>query len=135
MRIAVPVFDSRISPVLDFSTHLEIFEIENDRITENQNIEFHGHTMLERINFLKDAGVEALICAGLCQEMQYFLKMSGIKVYAGIIGRKDDVLKAFVKNELDHPRFKMPGCCRMRHSRRSRKSGYQQKERITRRGN
>jgi predicted Fe-Mo cluster-binding NifX family protein len=117
MKIGIPIFDCRISPVFDYSTHLEVIEIEGGVEAGSRGIVLDGMGISERVKVLRNAGVDVLICAGLCKELSHLLESMGIKVISGIIGARDDVLGAYLRDELDDPRFVMPGCWRKRRMR------------------
>ena len=121
MKIGIPIFDSRISPVFDYSTHLEVIEIEAGEVIGSRGIVLDGLGLSERLKLLRSTGVEVLICAGLCKELGNSLESMGIKIISGIIGARDDVLSAYLRNELDDPRFVMPGCWRKRRMRNHRR--------------
>ena len=119
MRLAIPIFRSRISPVFDFSTKTLIIEIKDGREINRHEIQLAGLLPQERMQQLKDAQVSTLICAGLSLPLQRMLVMAGLQVIPGIVGEADEVIDAYKTGGLDKRRFLMPGFCHRGRRRRN----------------
>ena len=119
MRLAIPIFGSRISPVFDFSTKALIVEIRDGREINRYEIQLAGLLPLERVQRLKDAQVSTLICAGLSLPLQRMLFVAGLQVIPGIVGEADEVIDAYRGGGLDKRRFLMPGFCHRKRGRRN----------------
>jgi hypothetical protein len=50
-----------------------------------------------------------LICGAISDVLCIILESSGVCVIAGIMGQADEVLAAFLSNQLNKPEFCMPG--------------------------
>jgi len=120
MRVALPVFRSRVSPVFDFSTRALIVELDQGKEMRRQEMDVAGMSPRTRIEMLKKAGVDILICAGLSVPLHNMLMMAGVKVVPGIVGEVDDVIRAYQTGDLKQKRFMMPGCCKRGWGRRHR---------------
>ena len=120
MHLALPVFRSRISPVFDFSTRALIVELDQGKEMGRQELDIADMPPQTRIEMLKKAGVDILICAGLSELFHNMLIMAGVKVIPGIVGEVDDVIRAYQIGDLKQKRFMMPGCCKRRWGRRHR---------------
>jgi predicted Fe-Mo cluster-binding NifX family protein len=118
MRLAVPVFRSRISPVFDFSTRALIVQFVNGKETDRHEVYLAGQSLQERVQRLKDARADILICAALSLPLQRMLVMAGIQVIPGIVGETDEVINAYQTGSLNERRFLMPGFCHRRGRRR-----------------
>ena len=118
MRIAVPIWEDRISPVLDTACRLLIVEkgeqpgaIRSETPLEEQDI----HRRCLRI---KGLGIDTLICGAVSRSFLRLLMASGIQIIYGVSGNHEDVLAAYFDGTLDHSGFLMPGfktkklCCR-----------------------
>lgn len=117
MIVALPVFRSRISPVFDFTHQCLLVEYRNGEESYRKCVSLAGLLPRERIDTLKRAGVNVLICGVVTGVTGYLTERSGIRVHGGVAGDVDKVLIAFRKNELDQACFRMPGCRRRRHRR------------------
>ncbi|MBN2372256.1 hypothetical protein JXL19_00510 [bacterium] len=120
MRIAIPVYRFRVSPVFDFSTMAMVIEIENSKENGREEIDLSALDLQDRVERLKKANTDILICAGISLPLHRMLTLSGIKVFPGIVGQIDEVTHAYLSGRLKEKQFMMPGCCR----RRKRRGGH-----------
>jgi predicted Fe-Mo cluster-binding NifX family protein len=117
MRIAIPIWQGRISPVFDVAGQLLLVELADGREVARQEHVLRDTTAEERASLLAELGVKTLICAGVSQPLETGLNDRGIRVIAAICGNVEEVLAAFVAKHLGEERFAMPGCCRQRKRR------------------
>ena len=117
MRLAIPVWQGRISPVFDVAGQLLLVELADGREIARQEQMVGETTVEERARKLAELGVETLICAGISQSLETGLADRGIRVVARICGNVEEVLTAFVAGRLREARFAMPGCCGQRRRR------------------
>lgn len=109
VKIAIPVFRSRIAPVFDSCRRVFLIQIEHHRQTERTEIYLDRLSFAQRVDALTRAGVTTLICGGISDVLHTTIESSGVSVIAGIAGQVEEVLAAFISNQLDDPRFLMPG--------------------------
>jgi predicted Fe-Mo cluster-binding NifX family protein len=119
MKLAIPVWQGRISPVFDVAGQLLLVELTDGREVARQEQMVDETSADERSRKLAELGVETLICAGISQSLETGLADRGIRVIARICGNVEDVLAAFVARRLREERFAMPGCCGQRRRRHS----------------
>jgi hypothetical protein len=125
--VAMPVFRSRIAPVLDSCLRVLVIQIDHDGQTEKSELNFNGLSLFERSNALKRAGVTTLICGGISKDLRTAVGGARIGIVSGIVGPVEEVFSAFLSDRLDDPRFYMPG--------RRRKYGRPRQSRDTQRTN
>lgn len=126
MKIAVPVWQGRVSPVFDVAGQLLLVEFADGRELARKEQLVDETTPDERARRLVELGVETLICAGISQLLESGLADRGIRVIARVCGNVEEVLAAFVAGRLCEERFAMPGCCgqkRRRHRGGCRRRG------------
>ena len=111
MRLAVPVWTGRVSPVFDVARTLLIVEVIGGEATFTEEHSVEGR---DRVSVLSQLGVDVLMCAAVSQELEERLLAAGVELVMEIRGEVDDVLRAYLDGSLAQPRFSMPGC----HSRR-----------------
>ena len=111
MKIALPVWQDRISPVFDVAGQLLLVELTDGQETARDEQMLAEATTDARIRRLVEMGVETLICAGISQALEIALADHGIRVVAGVCGNIEEVLAAFLAGRLREERFAMPGCC------------------------
>ena len=110
MKIGLPVFNDRVSPVFDWARNLMIVQMnENGDMGERRTVEMGNLGEWERVALLVSEGVNVLICAGICGSLLEAITGRGIQVLPGIVGQVDDVLEAFKEGRLAQPQFCMPG--------------------------
>jgi len=112
MKVAVPVFRSRISPVFDVAHLCLLVEYHNGEETGRHEALLTGRLPRERIAVLSREGVDVLICGAITAMTQYLAETAGIRVRAGVAGEVETILHAFREKNLDRPCFRMPGCRR-----------------------
>ena len=109
MRIAIPVWEGRISPVLDVAEHLLIADVDaGQEISRSQ--EKVGPLLLpQRARRFSELGVDVVICGAISRSLADMLLASGIGVFPCIIGEVEDVLRSYLDDGVPDSRFFMPG--------------------------
>lgn len=107
--VALPVFQSRIAPVFDFAARVWLIEIEHQRELARTEMHTKDLSGSERVSALKRAGVTTLICAGISNIQHAMLESADIRVRSGVVGHVEEVIRAYIDDRLDAPRFLMPG--------------------------
>ncbi len=134
MKIAIPVWQGRVSNVFDFACKLLILENKDSEKFQVGEVSLVESNSLERAARLKECDVDVLICGAISRPLAYMVEGEGIKLYPFITGTVNQVLDAYKKGELDKAEFNMPGCW-MRQGRGKRKRcrrgrGYKRKDNI-----
>ena len=109
MRIAISIWEDKISPVLDTASKLLVIE---DK-TQNESSRFEANLLEQdlprRCSFIRELDLDVLICGAVSRQFREMLKACGIKIISGISGPAEDVLEAYLKGALPHSGFFMPG--------------------------
>ena len=102
MKIAIPIFETRISPRFDHapSVLLVTTAFNSEKILETCEIPFQKCDYIERINQLKFSGVEVVICGGISNEMLDMLKGNNIETIPWVTGDAHEALKLFLQGRL-----------------------------------
>ena len=111
LRVAIPIFNGRVSPLLDVAGSFLYADIESGKVGARHLIKVPENSSLLRINLLKEKGVSLLICSAVSRECACAVARMGITILPGIIGNVDEVLDAFARDVLNCERFARPGCC------------------------
>jgi predicted Fe-Mo cluster-binding NifX family protein len=127
MRLAIPYWHGRVSPVLDVAGVLLLVDVNRGEQTNRQNLALEkGRSPLERARCIQGLDVDVLICGAISWPLELALVSAGIEVITQICGEVDQVLGAFLKGQLEKGMYLMPGCYgRRRRSRRGRQGGMQ----------
>ena len=109
MRIALPIWEDKISPLLDTASRLLVIPEEGGANSGRFEVSLDGmdlHTRCVRIQALE---IQILICGAVSRLFSGMLHGTGVQVISGISGGAEDVLQAYRLEGLSDPRFLMPG--------------------------
>jgi predicted Fe-Mo cluster-binding NifX family protein len=110
MKLAIPIWQSRVSPVFDVAGRCLIVELEAGVERARAEVPVKEEGAAARTSRLISLGVETLICGAISKTLEMMLLASGITVIPRICGDADDVLRAFCRGTLDDDRYVLPGC-------------------------
>ena len=110
MKVAVTVWEDRISPVFDASRRLLIAEIENARVKDRSYLFFDPGWPGDLVKTLVMLDVPVLICGAISQAPATIINAGGITLMPFIAGEVDRVLEVYAKGNPLAPTFVMPGC-------------------------
>ena len=108
-RVGIPVFESRVSPVLDSCRRMVVVDIEGECEIRRQEITLEKMSIHERLEVITRWGIRKIICAGVSDVMCKFLAGKNIALVSGIAGELEKIIDAYICNCLDDPCFLMPG--------------------------
>ncbi len=114
MRIAIPIWDDKVSPVLDSASRLLIVETEDRNVASKFEIYLDGYDLSRRFFRIQNMEIDILICGAISHAFSRMLIASGVDVIPEISGHVEEVLSAYLQEELFNPKFLMPGCKRSR---------------------
>ena len=72
-RVAIPVFESRVSPVLDSCQRMVVVDIENGCEIRRKELTLEKMSLYERIEVMARWGIRKIICAGISDMMCKYL--------------------------------------------------------------
>jgi predicted Fe-Mo cluster-binding NifX family protein len=110
MRIAISIWEDKISPVLDTASKLLIIENETEKEPSRFEAYLFKQDISKRCHFIRDLNIHVLICGAISCQFSEMLKASGIEIISGISGPVEDVLEAYKNGALLSSEFLMPGC-------------------------
>ena len=96
----MPVFEERISPLLDVSERFALFEVKDKLITQKIIININAETDRMRIYKLKELGVDVIISGAVSRYLSYIIDETGIKHIPWVSGRVDEIITSFTNNTL-----------------------------------
>jgi len=110
MKIAIPTWNGRVSPVFDTASRLVVVEGGEGRETARFETDISEHFLPSKSMRLAGLGIDTLICGAISRPLAYMITTAGIKLIPWISGQVEEVVQAFLTNTLFDPRFIMPGC-------------------------
>jgi len=119
MRIAVPVWENKVSPLLDTAARLLIVEVEGSKEDERFVTELIEQDLPQRCLRIQNMDIHVLICGGISQVFLRMLMAAGMDVIPGVSGDSEDVLTAYLEGVIYNERFLMPGFKRCKMGRKA----------------
>jgi predicted Fe-Mo cluster-binding NifX family protein len=114
MKIGIPVWEDKISPVMDTACRLLVVEMEGKREASRFETYLDVRGVTDRCFRIQGLGLDTLICGAISRPFCRSLMASGIKIIQGISGHPEEVLNAYLQGNLMDSRFLMPGFVRER---------------------
>jgi len=112
MKIAIPIYENRISPRFDFSPEMWIVEVERGEVVGQEKLSTANLNLPQRLEQVTSNGVDKLICGGIDSFSRNQLGSRGIDVVQDVIGDAGIVIDLLMRGRL------RPGlCCGRRRGR------------------
>ncbi len=112
MRIAIPYWQGRVSPVFDEASCLMLVEVLDGREVRRETRTLTHLDPLRRTREVSQMGTEVLICGAISRPLEMALSDAGVTTIAQTCGSVEEVLAAFINGRLDSDAYMMPGCRR-----------------------
>ncbi|PID77583.1 MAG: hypothetical protein CSB24_00740 [Deltaproteobacteria bacterium] len=109
MRVAVTVWEDRVSPVFDSARVLLVARIENGMIADRFYEPVNLSLVSRALEFLQQNHITKVICGAVSQESIALIENYGIELFPFITGKVEVILDRFAKGE-ELENFAMPGC-------------------------
>jgi predicted Fe-Mo cluster-binding NifX family protein len=124
MKVALTVWNERISPVFDVSRQMTLLDIEEGRVKARSDVPLQPGDPTRKVEQLASLKVETLICGAISRPLSAMLAARGVHVIPFVAGGAEDVVRAYLGGFLPSPAWAMPGCGgRRRRFRRGRWQG------------
>ncbi len=134
MKIAISSSGDTIAATFDFVDEVVVFECFNGKTTDKQRFNLKSKFVFMRTTELKDLGINVLICGAISNHAVFMLQHNGIEVVNGMTGEIDTIIYEFLHDNINQPRYHLPGyvekgCTRRKTRMRQRQRGkkYQNK--------
>ena len=100
MKVAVTYDKGEIFQHFGHTESFKIYEIENNKVVNEQIVDTNGqgHGALARV--LNDLGADVLICGGIGGGAQMALASAGITLCGGVSGSCDEAVEAYLAHTL-----------------------------------
>jgi len=100
MKIAIPVFHTKISPRFDQTQGFVFIETEGDSVTSKEQLATPGWSVTAKMKQLINMGIDTLICGGIDRASMQYLSFNSIKIYSWVTGEIDDAVTCFLDNRM-----------------------------------
>ena len=109
MKIAIPIYENRISPRFDFSPEMWIIEVERGEVLRQEKLPTANLNLPQRLEQIASNGVDKVICGGIDGFCRNQLGSRGIDVVQDVRGEAKAAFDLFMRGRL-RPGF----CCERR---------------------
>lgn len=124
MKVAIPVFNGRVAPTFDWAGRIVLADVNERTVVGQVEMDIGGVQAVPRAAFLVSTGVDVLICGGVSMPLAAMLDAQGVRVLPGVAGNVTEVLAAFLRGQIEQPRWAMPGWSRCGRGGRRGRGGH-----------
>lgn len=100
MKVAVTFENGEIFQHFGRTSQFKIYDVENREVLSSEVVNTSGEGHGSLALFLKEHNVEILICGGIGDGAQTALKENEIQIFGGVLGKADEAVEAFLKDQL-----------------------------------
>lgn len=126
MKVAIPRWRGRVSPVFDVAGNVLVVEVDDGVERARRDVVFDVEDPQGRAARLTETGANVLVCGAISWPLEMAVSAAGIEVIPQTCGDVECVLTAFIDGRLNQGAFLMPGCCgRRRRFQGGRRGGGQ----------
>lgn len=111
MKVAIPQWQGRVSPVFDVAGNVLLVEVAEGKEQARQSVPIDAEQPQERASLLSRHAASVLICGAISWPLEMTVSAMGIEVISQTCGDIEQVLAAFLNGQLNQEAFLMPGCC------------------------
>ena len=108
MKLAIPIWEGRVSNVFDFAHKAVIVEFSDAKELARSEVALSGPGPA-RVVRLRQRGVDTLICGAISRVSASWASAGGIRLFPYVTGSVDEVIEAFKNEQLSSERFVLPG--------------------------
>lgn len=102
MRVAIPLFKNGMSPRLDITDSLLVYDIENDVVKKKEQCDLVFEQPAQLISFLQKKQVSTIACGGCPQFILRMLVFYGFDVVPGLVGDPESIVTMLINGKLNH---------------------------------
>lgn len=110
MKVALTVWENRVSPLFDSASELLVADIQGRGIIKKHLEPFDYESAFSRAARLEDLGVNVLICGGISNFYANLVEARRIEIVPFATGTVEEVLNAFINGNIYKKHYRMPGC-------------------------
>jgi len=100
MKLAIPIFQTKISPRFDQTQGFVLIETEGKNVTSKEQFATPGWSVTAKMKQLVNLGIDTLICGGIDRASMQYLSFNSVKIYSWVTGEVDDAVACFLDNRM-----------------------------------
>ncbi len=101
-KIAVTYEGGQVFQHFGHTEQFKVYEVEDGKAVNSQVIDTVGEGHGALAGFLKDKGIDTLICGGIGMGARMALSEADIDLYPGVSGNADEAVNALLKGSLNY---------------------------------
>jgi predicted Fe-Mo cluster-binding NifX family protein len=109
-RVAIPIWQGRVSPVLDTAERLWISDLGGEPGVSPRIVQLPPAELRQRAQSIRNLGIHTLLCGAVSRPLYGLLLNAGIVVRPWLSGVVEEVLAAYAEDRLETDYFLLPGC-------------------------
>lgn len=102
MKIAVTYENGQIFQHFGHTEQFKLYTVEDGKVTGEEVVGTNGTGHGALAGFLREAGVDTLICGGIGGGARDALARAGIRLYGGVSGSADEAVRALLDGNLGY---------------------------------
>jgi len=106
MKVAIPVWNDRVSPVFDVARSIRVVDIVDGTVVDVSNRVLESE---KRTATLVKLGVDLVVCSAISIPLESTLWVSGIEVIPDTCGGAEEIIQALASGDRTLTRFRSPG--------------------------
>ncbi len=110
MTIALPIWQERISPLLDTAARLLVLTCRDGKETGRREIALPVQPPEALARTLAELSLNLLLCGAVSDPLLHALQQEGVRVWPHLCGEVEAILCAFCHGRLARKEFRIPGC-------------------------
>jgi len=110
MKAAFAYWDKRIAPVFDTARQIHVINVESGQIAGETQETLPEDFPVRKTLRLVDLGIGTLVCGAISRPLHAMVSSYGIQVVPFVAGGLHEVINAWLKGNIEHDAFAMPGC-------------------------
>ncbi|HLP77397.1 MAG TPA: hypothetical protein VK327_10825 [Candidatus Paceibacterota bacterium] len=110
MRIAIPIRQRRISPLLDTAARLLVLTCRDGQEASRREIVLEPQSPDALAGAIAGLRLDLLLCGAASRTLLLALKKHGVRVRPHLCGDVEAILRAFCRGQLGQRQYRIPGC-------------------------
>jgi hypothetical protein len=110
VTIAIPIWQQRISPLLDTAARLLVLTCRDGKEAGRREIVLAPQPPDALAVTIAELRLELLLCGAVSEPLLRALEAHGVSVRPHLCGELEEILQAFCHGQLGQKKFRIPGC-------------------------
>jgi predicted Fe-Mo cluster-binding NifX family protein len=131
MKIAIPIWEDKVSPVFDTALRLLLVEVKDNQVASRLAYHIGEEDLSWKCHRIKELDPDVIICGAVSHLFLNMLKGVGLAVIQHVAGMTEEIIDAYIRDDIYNTRFLMPGCKRQGYGCGGRKRiAWQEKDKL-----